>query len=105
MATERIHVDPAHLRYGAGLLDGHHRDLAEVMEEIRKGHEGLQEVWSGAGADAVGAAWDDLHPQVRAQVDRISDYAEKLKAAAQQYLSMDEGNAADIGGAAPDART
>ncbi|WP_280403097.1 WXG100 family type VII secretion target [Nocardia brasiliensis] len=104
MATERIHVDPAHLRYGAGLFDGHHRDLADVMAEIRKGHEDLQDVWSGAVADSVGAAWDDLHPQVRTQIDRISDYAEKLRVAALQYLSMDEGNAADIGGAAPEVR-
>ncbi|MFC9437696.1 WXG100 family type VII secretion target [Nocardia sp. NPDC057030] len=100
MAQQILQVGLAQLRRGASRFAEHHGDLSGVMADIHRGHGELQETWSGAAASAIHEVWDDLHPRIRAHIDRIATYAEQLNSAAITYQSTDSGNASDIGGTA-----
>ncbi|PXX56559.1 WXG100 family type VII secretion target [Nocardia tenerifensis] len=100
MAHQILQVGLAQLRRGASRFAEHHGDLSGVMADIHRGHDRLQDTWSGASADAIHEVWDALHPRVRAHIDRITTHAEHLNSAATTYQSIDSDNASDIGGTA-----
>ncbi|WP_191094192.1 WXG100 family type VII secretion target [Nocardia colli] len=100
MAQQILQVGLAQLRRGATRFTEHHGDLSGVMADIHRGHDQLQESWSGSAAGTIHEAWDDLHPRIRAHIDRIATHAQHLSSAATTYQSTDSGNASDIGGPA-----
>ncbi|MFI6170639.1 WXG100 family type VII secretion target [Nocardia sp. NPDC051052] len=104
MAEQILQVEPGQLQHGASRFDEHHGDLSGVVADIHRGHEQLQESWSGAAAGTVHEAWDDLHPQIRTHVDRIATCAAHLSSAATVYQRTDSGNASDIVGTAAQRR-
>lgn len=96
MADQQLRVTPDDLRAAADQFRSHHGDMHAEIAGIHDGHSELQDTWTGAASHYVAAAWENLHPRLRAHADLLADHARRLADSAESYLATDDAAAAGI---------
>ncbi|MCX4095810.1 WXG100 family type VII secretion target [Nocardia sp. alder85J] len=93
MDGKYLRVEPTELRRAADELHGHRGDLQYEVHRLHSNHGDLQQTWTGASSDAVAGIWSDLHPRITEHLDRLSDHADTLHAAAGLFTVQEDENA------------
>ncbi|MEV0342951.1 WXG100 family type VII secretion target [Nocardia sp. NPDC050713] len=91
-----LQVDPTALHQGATELRQYQGLLYGVLSTIRAEHARLEEVWSGPAADHISAVWNELHPRIGTQIDKLGQHATSLTSVAQQVIDKDQQFSASI---------